>query len=132
MAPAWASPTPRASTTWAARWRGVGDRYFTANNGGAPDVTGPGIVSQNVDLSAGDTATQIAAGTAAFELSAFMTSYAATDVAHIHVDFLDGGGGSLGDRRCRRRRQLDLDVQQHDRPDPGRHRHGGRLGLWRR
>ena len=74
---------------------GGGDRYFTSN-GGDDDKIAPGQAAQNVDLSAGDTAAEIAAGTAAFNLSAFMTSYAGSDVAHINVEFLDGGGGSLG------------------------------------
>gem|GEM_PF-5430971 len=49
-----------------------------------------------MDLSSGATAAAIASGTAGFDLSAFMTSYAGSDIAHIQVEFLDGGASSLG------------------------------------
>jgi hypothetical protein len=72
---------------------GGGDRYFTSNGG--EDKLGPGQAAQDVDLSTGDSAAAIGAGLGTFDLSAYMTSYAGNDVAHIHVDFLDGSGGSL-------------------------------------
>ena len=73
---------------------GGGAFYFSANGGN--DITDPGQVAQIVDLSSGDSATLIGAGNAFFQLSAFMTSYAAADVAHAHVEFQDGGNNSLG------------------------------------
>jgi hypothetical protein len=81
---------------------GGGTYYFTSNAnsliGGefAPDVTQPGQVSQNVSLS-GAAAAQIASGEAAVKLKAFFTSYDDdSDVGHLHVEFLNSSGGSLG------------------------------------
>lgn len=75
---------------------GGGARYFTSNNGGAPNAEAPGVVSQIVDLSSGDTAALIASGLAQAELSGFMTSYAGADIAVLHVEFFDVSDNSLG------------------------------------
>jgi MYXO-CTERM domain-containing protein len=72
---------------------GGGTYYFTPNAEGAPgglDVTMPGQVSQNIDLSTGPTAAAIATGNAKYSLSAFFTSYANDgDLGNVQVDFLD-------------------------------------------
>jgi hypothetical protein len=72
---------------------GAGNWYFTNNNtGGAAftDVRDPNTYFQNIDLSAGATAAAIAAGTATYGLSAYMSSYLNdADYGNVRVDFLD-------------------------------------------
>ena len=76
---------------------GAGHWYFTSNNSGATDINAPGLFYQDIDVSAGPTGAAIAAGTARYNLSAFMSSYLNdTDVGHAHLDFLNSAGGSLG------------------------------------
>lgn len=77
---------------------GAGHWYFTSNNAGATtDVNAQGLFFQNIDVSAGPTGAAIAAGTARYDLSAFMSSYLNdTDVGHAQIDFLNSTGGSLG------------------------------------
>jgi hypothetical protein len=77
---------------------GGGDYYFTSNaDNGVADITAPGQVSQNIDVSTGATAMQIASGEAALRLSAFFTSYLSDgDIGHLHVEFLNSGNSSLG------------------------------------
>ncbi|XAM01392.1 PEP-CTERM sorting domain-containing protein [Phycisphaeraceae bacterium D3-23] len=76
---------------------GGGDRYFTPNQSSGGDVLSPGQVSQLIDVSTGDTATQIAAGTAQYSASAFFSTYQSDDDASVvHFDFLDAGSSSLG------------------------------------
>ena len=76
---------------------GAGHWYFTSNNSGATDINAPGLFFQNIDVSAGPTGAAITSGTAAYNLSAFMSSYLNdTDVGHAHIDFLNAAGGSLG------------------------------------
>jgi len=80
---------------------GGGSFYFTANaDDGIADITEPGQVSQNIDVTGGAVATQIASGEAAVRLSAFFTSYQDDgDIGNLHVEFLDSGGASLGFRQ---------------------------------
>jgi hypothetical protein len=83
---------------------GGGSFYFTSNaqgnhvfGGFEEDITRPGQVSQNIDVAGGQTGPQIASGQAALNMSAFFTSYLDNnDVGHLHVEFLNAGGGSLG------------------------------------
>jgi len=79
---------------------GAGDWYFTANNNpGSPtgDWRAPDLVYQDIAVGTGPTGTQIAAGEAAFKLSAWMSSFANdNDFGIVHVNFHDGGGTSLG------------------------------------
>jgi len=76
---------------------GAGHWYFTSNNTGATDVNAPGQFYQDIDVSAGPSGAAIAAGTARYNLSAFMSSYLNdTDVGHAQIDFLNSAGGSLG------------------------------------
>ncbi len=76
---------------------GAGHWYFTSNNAGATDINAPGLFFQDIDVSAGPSATAIAAGTARYNLSAFMSSYENdTDVGHAHINFLNSAGASLG------------------------------------
>ncbi len=75
---------------------GGGDYYFTP----VGSLTKPGQVAQNIDVSTGATATQIAASEAAVKLSAFFTTYPyvfdENDRGNLHVEFLNSSGGSLG------------------------------------
>lgn len=78
---------------------GGGQRYFTSNqtSGGGTDAVAPGEIAQVIDLSTGDTATQIAAGTAGYDFSAFFTTYSTDgDFGAMHLDFQNAGGASLG------------------------------------
>jgi MYXO-CTERM domain-containing protein len=76
---------------------GAGHWYFTSNNSGATDVNAPGLFFQDIDVSAGPTGAAIASGTAAYNLSAFMSSYLNdTDVGHAQIDFLNAAGSNLG------------------------------------
>jgi PEP-CTERM motif len=62
-----------------------------------PPITSPGEVAQNIDVSTGATATQIASGEAAVVLSGFFTAYNNQGLrGSLHVDFLNSGGTSLG------------------------------------
>ena len=75
---------------------GAGHWYFTSNNAGMTDINARGLFFQDIDVSAGPTAAAIAAGTARYDLSAFMSSYLNdTDIGHASVDFLDESGGTL-------------------------------------
>lgn len=72
---------------------GGGDVYFTSNAG---DPTEAGIVSQSIDLSTGDSASLIASGDAAYNLSGFFTTFSTNnDFGFLQVDFLDGGSATL-------------------------------------
>src|SRR5204863_5815939 len=69
---------------------GSGSYYFTSNaDNGIADITAPGQVSQNMDVSTGATATQIASGEASVTFSAFFSSY--SGYGHkgpLHANFL--------------------------------------------
>jgi hypothetical protein len=72
-----------------------GHWYFTPNVS-APEITGPGEFYQDINVAGGATGTEIAAGTADFSVSAYMSSYDTNnDYGNLHVDFRNGGG-SLG------------------------------------
>jgi hypothetical protein len=78
-----------------------GGAYYFSSNGTAdfsvPDVRIPGQVSQNIPVGAGAAGAQIASGEAAVRLSGYFTSYQQDgDYGHLHVEFLDSGGASLG------------------------------------
>jgi hypothetical protein len=81
---------------------GGGSYYFTPNaEGTGADITEPGQVSQNIDVSAGavagTTGFQIGIGEAAVKLSGFFTSYLTHgDIGNLHVEFFNSGGTSLG------------------------------------
>lgn len=80
---------------------GGGNWYFTSNSaaGGTPgnDVDAPGEVSQLVDVSAGATGSQIAAGEAIVKLSGFFSGYLTNgDYGHLHVQFLNASNALLG------------------------------------
>jgi hypothetical protein len=77
---------------------GGGQYYFTPNaDNGIADITEPGQVAQNISVSSGAAATQIASGEAAVKLSAYFTSYLTDgDLGNLHVEFLNAGGASLG------------------------------------
>jgi hypothetical protein len=75
---------------------GGGAAYFTSNQTSGGDATGPGQIAQLIDVSTGDTAAQIAAGTAQWSASAFFTTYGGdADFGSVHLDFLDAGSSSL-------------------------------------
>ena len=75
---------------------GAGHWYFTSNNA-VPDVNGSGQFYQDIDVSTGDTGTVIASGFAGFNMSAWMSSYLNdTDVGHVHADYRNSSGVSLG------------------------------------
>jgi len=93
---------------------GGGTHYFgTARYTGEalPDITMPGMVSENIDVSTGATLAQIDSGEAVVSLSAFFTSYGQAqstrntegDVGFVHVDFLNAGASSLGTAQISRR-----------------------------
>ena len=74
-------------------------RYFTSNQstGGNTDAAATGDVAQMIDVSSGDSATLIASGEARYIASGFFTTYDTDeDFGKLHLDFLDGGAGSLG------------------------------------
>lgn len=82
---------------------GGGNYYFSpnANLEGEPDVTEPGQVSQNIDVTGGETGNQIGIGAAAVKLSAYFTTYTNSgvndgDLGNLHVEFFNAGGTSLG------------------------------------
>jgi hypothetical protein len=75
-----------------------GNWYFTPN-GGPNDavINGPGQFYQDIDVSAGASGSAIAAGTAAYNISAFFNSYADQgDIGHLHLDFRTNAMTSLG------------------------------------
>jgi hypothetical protein len=78
----------------------AGHWYFTPNNTGVADPTDvhdPNVYYQDVALNSGGTAVAIAAGTATFSLSAFMTSYLNdTDFGNVQVDFRDAASATIG------------------------------------
>ena len=75
---------------------GAGHWYFSSNNSGPTDINATGLFYQDIDVSAGPTAVAIAAGTARYDLSAFMSSYLNdTDIGHARIDFLDESGGTI-------------------------------------
>jgi hypothetical protein len=79
---------------------GAGSWYFTANNnpGSATgDFREPGLVYQDIDVSAGPTAAAIVAGKGRVNLSAWMSSYLNdNDFGKVRVEYLDAGGLSEG------------------------------------
>jgi hypothetical protein len=93
---------------------GGGTHYFSSgrySGGDPPDVTMPGQVSENIDVSTGATLSQIESGEAVVRLSAFFTSYGSGQSTHntegdrgfVHVDFLNAGATSLGTAEIGRR-----------------------------
>src|SRR5262245_30399917 len=90
--------------------------YFTPNaDNGIADITAPGQVSQHMDVSSGATATEIASGEAAVTFSAYFSSYADNgDYGHLHVNFLNLGGVSLG----------TADIDGHDDTTQWKQRRG--------
>lgn len=75
---------------------GGGQYYFSADHAES-NITAAGQFTQDVDVSGGASGAAIAAGTAGFKLSAFFSGYLAQpDKGTIHVNFLNGGGSSLG------------------------------------
>jgi len=93
-----------------------GTFYFSANaDNGIADITTPGQVSQNLDVSTGATATQIASGEAAVTFSAYFSSYSTNgDYGHLHVNFLNSSGTSLG----------TADIDGHDDTTQWKQRRG--------
>jgi hypothetical protein len=75
-----------------------GHWYFSPNAGPASAViNGIGQLYQDVDVSTGDTLTLINTGNAAFNVSAYFSSYAAqNDVGHVHLDFRNAANASIG------------------------------------
>jgi hypothetical protein len=93
---------------------GGGTHYFSSgrySGGDPPDITMPGQVAENIDVSIGATLTQIDSGEAVVRLSGFFTSYGQAQSTHntegdrgfIHVDFLNAGASSLGTAQISRR-----------------------------
>jgi hypothetical protein len=94
---------------------GGGIHYFSSGvyggNGEDPDITMPGQVSENIDVSTGPSLAQIDSGEAVVRLSGFFTSYGTAQSTHntegdlgfIHVDFQNTGGASLGTAQISRR-----------------------------
>jgi hypothetical protein len=79
---------------------GGGSWYFypgSVTTGGAPHHSLATAITQSIDVSAGDTATQIAAGTAKFTLSAFFSGYQ-TQLDHgvVQVDFQNNANAVIG------------------------------------
>jgi hypothetical protein len=74
--------------------------YYNANftDGTTDDSSAPGVVMQIVDVSTGDAADAIGAGQAEYWISGWFGAYGNDQggSAVLHVDFLDGGGASLG------------------------------------
>ena len=74
---------------------GTGSFYFTSN-ATPDDITGPGQVSQLIDVSTGDTGTLIGVGEAAISVEGFFSSFGGnTDFGTIQVDFLDAGASTI-------------------------------------
>jgi hypothetical protein len=75
---------------------GAGHWYFSPNISNT-DVNGPGEFYQDINVAGGDTGVAIAAGTAGFSVSAWMSSYLNdNDFGNVHLDFRNSGGTSLG------------------------------------
>jgi hypothetical protein len=76
---------------------GGGNFYFTPNRSSQGDVLAPGVIAQRVDLSTGDAAALIATGQAAYQVSAFFSSYLAQgDFGIVQVDFQNSSNVTLG------------------------------------
>ncbi|MBA4104643.1 MAG: hypothetical protein C0485_02715 [Pirellula sp.] len=79
---------------------GAGNWYFTANNNPGSltgDFRAPGLLYQDIDVSAGPTAAAIVAGKGRANLSAWMSSYLNdNDFGKVRVDYLDAGDVSQG------------------------------------
>jgi hypothetical protein len=79
---------------------GGGTWYFTSNNnpaGDTGDFRAPDQVFQDISVGTGATGTQIAAGEAAFKLSAYMSSYLNDDDnGNVQIDFKNSGGTTIG------------------------------------
>jgi hypothetical protein len=75
-----------------------GNWYFSPNAGPNDNViNGPGQLYQDINVSTGASGTLIAGGTAAYRISAFFNSYQAQgDIGHLHLDFRNSGGTSIG------------------------------------
>ena len=75
---------------------GAGHWYFSSNLS-VPDVDGPGEFYQDIDVSTGASNTAIAAGSAGYSLSAYMSSYFNdNDFGNVHVNFLNASSVSIG------------------------------------
>jgi hypothetical protein len=78
----------------------AGHWYFTANNqpGSATgDIRAPDVFYQDLNVATGATGSQIAIGEAAYNMSAYMSSYLNdADFGTVYLDFKDAGGTSLG------------------------------------
>ena len=75
---------------------GGGLYYFS---GGHNDVnpTAPGVVYQEIDVSTGPSGALIATGSAGFQISGFISGYAAQpDRGAVHVEFLNSSGVTVG------------------------------------
>ncbi len=79
---------------------GAGNWYFTANNqpeADTGDIRAPGVFFQDINVSTGAAAAQIALGEASVNLAAYMTSYLNdNDFGNVHVEFRNAGGSALG------------------------------------
>ena len=76
-----------------------GQYYFSADHHADPqnvDITAAGQFYQDIAVNAGATGTQIATGTAGYQISGFFSGYTTQpDKGTIQVDFLNGSGGTL-------------------------------------
>jgi hypothetical protein len=79
---------------------GGGSWYFypgSTATGGTPHHSLATAITQSIDVSTGDSATQISAGTAKFTLSAFFSSYQTqSDYGIVQVDFLNNASAVIG------------------------------------
>ena len=74
----------------------AGHWYFTPN-ASTPEVRNPGQFYQDIDVSAGATASTISSGFAGFNLNAYMSTYSTNrDFGNVQLDFRSGSGASLG------------------------------------
>ena len=75
---------------------GGGNFYFTSN--ATPgDVSGPGLVSQDIDVSTGPSGSLIATGNAAYRIGAFFSSYLTNgDFGNVHLEFRNSSNESVG------------------------------------
>jgi hypothetical protein len=78
---------------------GAGHWYFSTNNAPADpngDIRAPNLFYQDINLAGGGTGSQIATGEAAFNVSAWMSSYLNdSDTGNVQVDFKSSGGATL-------------------------------------
>jgi hypothetical protein len=75
---------------------GAGHWYFSPNISN-PEVNDPGEFYQDINVAGGASGAAIAAGTAGYSVSAWMSSYLNdNDFANVHLDFRNSGGTSLG------------------------------------